>query len=326
MRRLSQAFLVTLFLLPACAPHRQALGPVRHLAVEANRSGMRQFSLGNLSAAQAGFERALGLNRSIDNRHGALVNLSNLGALRLRAGDPDGALAYFQQGLGVAGDLMDQGTEADLLINVGLAHDAKGEHAKARSSYLSARELAGKTKNSRALRSALGRLGRLELSLQNWDDAEAYLREAYRLDKAAGEERGMALRESDLAMVALHNGRPKEAAGLLASALNRHRRLEEPAGVALDLQRLARLHLSAGELAPAEAYAERAFLAHRSGGNPGGAVFDLLLLSRIYHEQGNDMRAREKLDQARGLLKGRGRAGLEQRIEETERILKKHSP
>ncbi|MEK6775415.1 MAG: tetratricopeptide repeat protein [bacterium] len=287
----------------ACAARRTVLGPVRDLSVEANQAGMKEFSLGNLGAAQVEFERALHLNRSIDHREGALINLNNLGTIRLKQADPDGALGIFQEALELARAVSDRAAEAELQVHTGDAYGMKEEYEKARSAYQSAENISLEIRDTLLRKRALGRLGALGITLQAWEDAEKDLRDAYRLDQEAGDEPGMALRESDLGVLAMNRDRSEEALALLTSALERHRKLEIPSGVSLDLQRLARFYLSRGQSSMAEEYAGRAFFSHTGSGDPAGAVQDLLILARACHVQGDDQRAMEIIDRAKEMLK-----------------------
>ncbi len=320
-------FVIAVAILTAgCATAPILPTPVSSLSARANAAGVREFARGNLDRSKKQFERALRLNRSIDNRRGIVDNLNNLAALALRDGNPEAAAASFEEALALSRELGDPAAEADLLINLGAAQEAVGQVQRALASYETAREMAEAHHTTRTLRAALGRMGRLELALERWETAAQHLQTAYALDRTEGDEVGMALRESDLGLLALQQNQPDEALGQLRSALERFRRLENPAGVALALQRLARVHLQQEAFALAEEVGRRALHAHEAIGDTPGAVQDLLILSKIDKGQGKIAAARVWLTQARDHLNGLKSKDLQARIDALDAALSQNTP
>ncbi len=310
------SLILLIFLTSGCGSSRIALEPTRDPAVDANQTGMRQFALGEFHSAQRSFEKALRLNRRIDNRRGEVTNLNNLGAVRLKQNDPEGALTYFEAAYRLEQRVSDPRAKSELLVNIGVAHEMRGESMKALETYRKAEVIARSADDRDGLRSALGRLGRLEVSLQDWNDAASHLNEAYRLDTEAQDERGMALRETDLGLMALKRNRPQEAHALLSAALQRHKRLKNATGISRALQGLARTAYVSGNLSGAEDYANRAFLSHRAAANTAETIGDLLLLVRIQRKRGEFRKAGKTLNLAGDLLRRINRKDLKKEFED----------
>jgi len=310
----------------SCAGSPPVTRSIRNLAADANRRGMKEFTRGQLDAAEADFRRALQLNRRIDDRRGTLDNLNNLAALHLKQGDPAGALTLLQEGLTIAGNLRDRTAEIDLRIHIGAAEEMRDKNEAALSSYSKAEVSARTLGDPRRLQAALGRKGQLELVLQRWNEAGRDLQSAFDLARSRGDEKGMAMRESDLGLLALNQGRLPEASALLTSALQRHRRLEDPPGIALDLQRLGKLSGRQGDPGQAEAYLKRAFLSHQADGNTAGAIQDLLILAELYRSQGEKEKALKTLKEAEKFLAGIHRKSTIANYHKMEKELQKIFP
>ncbi|NOY53861.1 MAG: tetratricopeptide repeat protein [Deltaproteobacteria bacterium] len=286
----------------SCAAPRPVTRSLGDRAGDLNRRGIKEYAQGDLEAAEADFLHALQLNRRIDARRGILDNLNNLAALRLRRGNPSEALPFLQEGLSIAEEVGDTAAQIDFDIHIGAAREMEDKDKAALSSYDRAESAARSLGDERRLQAALGRRGQLELALQQWEKAEVDLKQALDLARSRNDEKGTAMRESDLGLLALHQGNPDTASALLTSALKKHRRLEDPPGIALDLQRLGRLSNRQGNPAQAEAYLKRAFLSHRADGDSAGAMEDLLLLTDLYRKQGEGENASNTLKKAEKIL------------------------
>lgn len=310
----------------SCAAPRPLTRSLHELSADANRRGMKKFAQGLFDAAEADFRRALQLNRRIDNRRGTLDNLNNLAALHLKRGNPEGTLTLLQEGLAIAVNLRDQAAEIDLRIHIGAAEEMQEENAAALSSYSRAEASARALGDPRRLQAALGRKGQLELALQRWQDAKGDLQAALDLARSRGDEQGIAMRESDLGLLSMHQGHLAKAAAQLTSALQRHRKLEDPPGIALDLQRLGKLSHRQGDSAQAESYLKRAFLSHQADGDTIGAMQDLLILTEVYRSQGEKEKALKTLQEAEKFLAGIRRKSMIADYRKMEKELQKVFP
>ncbi|MGH7551227.1 MAG: CHAT domain-containing protein [Gemmatimonadota bacterium] len=165
--------------------------------------------------------RALEISRAIGLRQGESADLENLGILRKKAGDLDGALTYLEQARAIQeedGDDTGAGTTLKLIADV---HRLRGDLAQARDTYREALAIdlragqRGQAGLSRlGLSDALLALGEGEAALAQADTALASAREIHHPDLAgqAGYRRARALRAL---------GRQEEALAALVSATRR---------------------------------------------------------------------------------------------------------
>lgn len=166
-------------------------------------------------------EKSLAIARETGHRQGESSSLHNLGILRRKAGDAEGALAYFDQAYAIQIEDGDDTGAGWTLQDVAAVHRMRGDLAAARKTYEEALVIDARA-GQRAqlamsrigLSAVLLDLGDAAAALAHADTARLVARETQRADlEARAEHRsGLALRALD---------RPAEALAALAAAVER---------------------------------------------------------------------------------------------------------
>jgi tetratricopeptide (TPR) repeat protein len=130
-----------------------------------NNLGLAHLRQGDLQAARATFEHALGQWRSLSLRQGESLSLSNLGIVLRQSGEYDEARRSYLRALRLAQQRQDRHTEGLVLSNLGIVVEAMGNQREA-VGYLqrAAVRLAGAGDDAASGRSVLA-IARIQLGL-----------------------------------------------------------------------------------------------------------------------------------------------------------------
>jgi tetratricopeptide (TPR) repeat protein len=264
---------------------RRSHGDVRGEAVSLTTLGLIEHARGNLDVAEQSFRAALEIRESIGDRAGVMQSFNTLGIVAFERGDLERAEGAWRAALQEGRKMADRRTQTFVLNNLG---------------------------------EALGKSAR-------YDEAHTCLVEARTLAHELGDRRAMAEVERNLGLVALHRG-DERAEEILSSAL----RMAEEYGAK---ESIAAAHRAVGQLRAqtvfgagttdsggADRRAEDSFLIaidlFREIGNEKDSARALHDLGQHLLERGDVDGARERLREARAIMRRMGLAELE-RVEAT---------
>ncbi|HJL20263.1 MAG TPA: tetratricopeptide repeat protein [Sandaracinaceae bacterium LLY-WYZ-13_1] len=254
---------------------RRSHADVRGESVSLMTLGAIEYARGQIEAAEQLFESAREIRESIGDRPGVMQVYNALGVVAFDRGDHERAEACWRAALQEARKMADRHTQTSLLNNLGEALMTAGRLEEARTHLLEARTLAHELKNRRAMAEVERNLGLTALRAGT-DDAEPTLMRAL----ALAEEYGS-----------------REAIGLAHRAIGQ--------------LRMQTLFDDKGEVSRR---AEESFLASidtfRDIGNEKEAARSLAQLGFHLIERGDTDSARERLGEARALMRRMGLAEL----------------
>lgn len=122
--------------------------------------------------AQACYERSLAIAREEKNSRFQLININQIGESRAGAGDQEGALTLYQQGLQLAAN---DNERADSYARIAAAHSALGHHDQAIEQQIKAVLLEERSGDLDHYAHANVELGRICLAAKAYGDAEKWL-------------------------------------------------------------------------------------------------------------------------------------------------------
>lgn len=131
------------------------------------------FERGQLEAARAGYEKAIGVYQNLQNRRALSRNYFNLGRVEFYRGEFSAALSAFERASELCGELKDGRTEAGYRVEAALCALEAGQNDRAQAELVRAQQL---QPNSRELAYRIS-VGAIERGLGNFQEAEALVRE-----------------------------------------------------------------------------------------------------------------------------------------------------
>jgi len=183
------------------------------------------------------FETALGIFKKLGDDVGAAVAVSNIGALYLEIGHGKASLEHCNRAMTLLADRQDASARAVCLHNLGNAHDANGDRARAlhcyRQALESSREASEPVSEARILIKMGCRLSREE----EREDAMQLLRKAATICRLYEDRFGEAEAIHHLAML-LRDEENGEVCELLQQALAIRRQIGDRSGEAHSLEQL----------------------------------------------------------------------------------------
>jgi tetratricopeptide (TPR) repeat protein len=271
-------------------------------------------------AIQAAAE-ALEIRRSHGDARGEAVSLTTLGGIELDRGKLDVAGEFFEQALELRKRIGDREGESQSYNAMGIVAYERGDSESAIASWKAALKAAREMADARAQCFLLNNLGEAHLEMGRIEEARACLEEAKQHADKLGDKRGTAEVARNLARVALraHDDGAEE---LLDKALELATDYGAQDAIAL-------VHRAMGQLRSQTLFdasgavdkrAEEAFLTSidlfREIGNEKEAARSLAELGYHLIERGDMETAKERLHEARAIMRGIGLKDLE-RVERT---------
>jgi tetratricopeptide (TPR) repeat protein len=260
---------------------RRAHGDQRGEAVSLTTLGMVELSRGSLDLAESFFSQALEIRRSIADAEGTMQSHNALAIVAFERGAIDTAIASWEAALEQAREMADRRNECFMLNNLGEAHVVANRLDEAMEALEEARDLAATLGDKRALADVERNLGRLAVR-QGSAEAEKTLERALELAEEYGSKEAIALAHRAIGQL--------RAQTLFDGAGEVDRRAEESFLVSIDL--------------------------FRDIGNEKEAARSLSELGYHLIERGDLEGARERLHEARALMRTMGLAELE-RVDRT---------
>ena len=260
---------------------RRTHADARGEAVSLTTLGTIELTRGNLDLAESYFSQALEIRRSIGDAEGTMQSHNALAIVAFERGAIDTAIASWEAALEQAREMADRRNECFMLNNLGEAHLAAGRLDDGMEALEEARDLAATLGDRRALAEVERNLGRLAVR-QGSAEAEKTLERALTLAEEYGSKEAIALAHRAIGQL--------RAQTLFDASGGIDRRAEESFLVSIDL--------------------------FRDIGNEKEAARSLSELGYHLIERGDVEGARERLREARALMRAMGLAELE-RVDRT---------
>jgi tetratricopeptide (TPR) repeat protein len=277
---------------------------------------------GDLERALLAASEALEIRRSHADARGEAVSLMTLGSIELARGDLGSAERFFHGAREIRESLVDRVGVVQTYNALGAVAFDRGDHERAEGYWRAALQEARKMADRHTQSFLLNNLGEALLEANRVEDARALLREARELAQSLGNRRAIAEIERNLGLAAMRAG-DDDAERVLLRALALA--VEYGSSEAIGLAHRAVGQLRARTLFDADGglsrRAEESFLMSidllREVGNEKEAARSLALLGSHLIERGDLDTARERLHEARAIMR---RIGLG-RLREVERTL-----
>ena len=260
---------------------RRSYGDRRGEAVSLNTIGQAEIRRGQLEAAEARFRASLTIREEIGDQEGILQSHNALAIVAYERGDREGAVAAWRAALAQAQGIADRRNECFLLNNIGEALATSGQLEEARPCLLLARELAEQQGDRRSI-AEIARNQAMLAMRESADDAEAATLEALQLAEQYGGLEAIALAQRCVGAL--------RARTVFSGDAALDRRAEDSYLVSIDL--------------------------FREAGNEREAARSLAELGHHLIERGDVEGARERLREARAVMRRMGLAELE-KVEST---------
>ncbi len=260
---------------------RRAHADRRGEAVSLTTLGSIELNRGNLDLGESFFSQALEIRRAIGDLEGTMQSHNALAIVAFERGAVDTAIASWQAALDQAREMADRRNECFMLNNLGEAYMAAGKLDDAVEALEEARDLAATLGDKRALAEVERNLGRLAVK-QGSSEADKTLERALGLAEEYGSKEAIALAHRAIGQL--------RAQTLFDGAGEVDRRAEESFLVSIDL--------------------------FREIGNEKEAARSLSELGFHLIERGDMDGARERLHEARAIMRNMGLAELE-RVDRT---------
>ena len=272
-------------------------------------------------AAIAAASEALKIRRYHGDRRGEAVSLTTVGSIELTRGNLDTATNYFNEALQIRQQIGDQEGEMQSYNALGIVAYERGDSESAIASWQAALEHAKEMADRRAQCFLLNNLGEAYLEHGRVDDAHACLEEARSLAESLGDKRAAAEIERNLGRVAMKRG-DDQAEPVLTRALALAQEYGGQEAIALVHRAIGQLRAqtlfdASGE---PDKRAEESFLTSidifREIGNEKEAARSLSALGFHLIERGDVETARERLHEARAIMRAMGLRDLD-RVDRT---------
>ncbi len=270
---------------------------------------------GELDRASAAATEALEIRRSHADVRGEAVSLITLGTIELARGKLDAAEELFLSAREIRESLGDRAGVMQVYNALGVVAFERGDNERAEACWRAALQEARKMADRHTQSFLLNNLGEVLMTAGRLDDADAMLREARELAHSLKNRRAMAEIERNLGLNAVRRG-DENAERIMMRALA----LAEEYG---SLEAIALAHRAIGQLRAQTLFddkgelsrrAEESFLAsidtfHQIG-NDKEAARSLALLGYHLIERGDVDSAKERLREARAIMRRIGLAQL----------------
>lgn len=257
---------------------------------------------GDLDQADRFHQRALPLLREAGQPTSEAIAYENLARVRREQGRLDEAMAALRRALAICRRNGALHHEGPVHVEMGLVHCDSGRYVEANTAHAAARAIATRLGDQRVQVSALCGLARVDLKLDRLSDAAGKLGTALVIAERTGERRGHMEVLLDLCGVHCAQGDARAAVGLATRALA----LARESGAVIHLARahraLATVHLALDEITMCIDYARLALRAQRDAGQRLGQARTLMLLGRAHERDGRRDEAMSCWCQADALL------------------------
>lgn len=230
--------------------------------------------------------------------------LNGLGLVYDTWSDTDSALTYYEEALSLFSKRNDPTSEGDVLDNIGMVYAFLGDPFQAIEFFQRALILRERSGEPRPWGMTLSNLGYAHTLLKNYKEAQRRLSEALPLSGSARDRRFEAYTLTRLGMTYVAQNEPLKALEYYekALAIQQEPSFEDRRGQAITLDKIAESLMRSGQPAEAIKKYENAIELWRSVGDGQGQALSLYGIARIESEQLNLANARDRVEEAIGIV------------------------
>jgi eukaryotic-like serine/threonine-protein kinase len=243
------------------------------------KSGNPQGSLDYLN-------RALTLAVQLDNSDGKATIWNVMGAAYEQLNKPDDAMRNYQESLSKKRSLNQKPGIALTLSNIARVQATLGKPDEALKSYQEAVKLQREIGDRKGLGGTLNNLGELYRDRSRFDDALKAYKESLQIQRDIGDENRQAICLNNIGLVYLSKGQPSDALTYYERALELRKKANIPSEVAETLHNLGDAALKAGDYNQSLDYHLQALQLFRSSGDKSGAAIQSYSMGTIFEYQG----------------------------------------
>ena len=244
------------------------------------------------------YEEALQLMRSVSDRQGEALTLTNIGTIYNLLGEPQKALEYLNQALPIAQGISDHQIEAATLTNIGMVHYALGEPQKALDSYHRALPIVRAAGDRSGEAGMLTNIGTVYRLLGEPQKALDHFAQALPLRRIVGDRRGEATTLNNIGTVYRLLGEPQKALNYFDQVLPIVRAISERRVEAATLTNIGTIYNLLGEPQKALEYLNQALPIAQAIGDRQIEAATLTSIGIAYSSSGESQKGLDYLNRA----------------------------
>jgi tetratricopeptide (TPR) repeat protein len=257
-------------------------------------------------------ERALALQRRIEDRHGEGMILVALAGIERLQGDLERAETLYESALAISRTIeSDRRLEGTALQKLAILRHEQGRLEESRALHEQALAVHRALEDRRAEGSGLGNLAILLHDQGDLEAACSQFEQALAIHRAIGNRRAEGTALGNLGNLYADQGQIEAASSLFEQALAIHREVGNRLGEALTLTNLASNERRRGHAGPAIELYEQALAKQRELKDPRSEAITMLHLVTFRLEEGSPEEARGLWQQAMSILRGIGERRFE---------------
>lgn len=247
---------------------------------------------GNYDSARAMLERALSLNREVDNVTVVAQAELGLGEIHALRGSVVDAITHFEKSRGLFQELGDQDGMARVMNQLGLAQAQRGEYAQAMKLCEESLSISRGIDDLQNVASTANNMGLIAFRQGELATAKRYFEETLEISRTSGERRKMATALANLGSVAGSGGDLEGAKTYFEDALDISRAIGDRRIVAMSINNLGFVANLLHEYDLAVMYLEESLEIARAIGSHQAVADTLETLGQVAISQGDPERAR----------------------------------
>lgn len=235
-----------------------ALGDDFGVSNAINVMGEADFRQGHWATARERIERGLALRRALGQRLDEGYSLMNLGVIAAQTGEPEAALAFFQQSHEILDAVGEPISQARALNNLGIMYESMGDSAAALDHHTRSLAIREAINDRQGIAYSRANIAGLHESEGRLDEALRGMELAITLLQSVGDRQALAISHARTAQVLVKLGRLDEAEAHEQQALTIRREIATSHGIASSLIGLSSIALARQDPATAWDYVRQA--------------------------------------------------------------------
>ncbi|GAB6197339.1 tetratricopeptide repeat protein [Lysobacter xanthus] len=275
-----------------------------------NALGVGYGRLGQTTAAEEQYRRAVQLRRDVGNRRGVATSLRNLANLLSQRGAFDDAAASLEDARRINVELNDRAGLAAVDNERGLLEEERGNYPASLEAFRLALQGFERAGDPHGVAQALNDIGFAQYQLGAYDDAQAYWQRAAEAYRRLGDGTGAIRTRQNLGLLQAARGRWTEAQASQDEALAQARRRQMAEEAAVGYRNLSELALTRGDVGGALRHAAEALRIFSAREDRRGRIDVRLLDAEALIDAGDATGAARELEALKGDI---GSASTEQR-------------